>query len=79
VLKFLSVNSIVIAPANTGNDPISNPEVTSIAHMNNGALQTFIELALFNNIVTVKLIDPINEAAPAKCKANIAKSTDGPE
>jgi hypothetical protein len=53
--------------------------VTNIAHINNGALQTFIELALFNNIVTVKFIDPIQEAAPAKCKLNIAKSTDGPE
>jgi hypothetical protein len=47
--------------------------------MNNGALQTLIELALFNNIVTVKFIDPIKDAAPAKCKLNIAKSTDGPE
>jgi hypothetical protein len=53
--------------------------VTNRAHINNGALQTFIELALFNNIVTVKFIDPIKEAAPAKCKLNIAKSTDGPE
>jgi hypothetical protein len=78
-LKFLSVSSIVIAPANTGNDPINNPDVTNIAQMNNGALQTLMELALFNNIVTVKFIDPIKDAAPAKCRLNIAKSTDGPE
>ena len=38
-----------------------------------------MELALFNNIVTVKFIDPIKDAAPAKCRLNIAKSTDGPE
>jgi hypothetical protein len=70
---------MVIAPANTGKDPISKPEVTNMDHINNGALQTLIEFALFNNIVTVKLIEPIREAAPAKCRANIAKSTDGPE
>jgi hypothetical protein len=30
-------------------------------------------------IVVIKLIEPIIEAAPAKCKLKIAKSTDGPE
>jgi len=29
-------------------------------------------------IVTIKLIEPKSEEAPAKCKLNIAKSTAGP-
>jgi hypothetical protein len=35
--------------------------------------------ALILKIVTIKLIDPIIELAPDKCKLNIAKSTEGPE
>jgi hypothetical protein len=30
-------------------------------------------------IVTIKLIEPIIELAPERCKLKIAKSTDGPE
>jgi hypothetical protein len=30
-------------------------------------------------MVTIKLIAPAIEEAPAKCKLKIAKSTDGPE
>jgi len=30
------------------------------------------------NIVVIKLIAPIIDEAPAKCKLNIAKSTDAP-
>jgi len=30
-------------------------------------------------MVVIKLIEPKIEAAPAKCKLKIAKSTDGPE
>jgi hypothetical protein len=38
VLKFLSVNNIVIPPANTGNDNNNNTAVTKIAQPNNGTL-----------------------------------------
>jgi hypothetical protein len=30
-------------------------------------------------MVTIKLIDPIIELAPERCKLKIAKSTEGPE
>jgi hypothetical protein len=36
VLKFLSVKSIVIAPAKTGKESNSKKEVTKTAHMNKG-------------------------------------------
>jgi hypothetical protein len=35
--------------------------------------------ALIFITVTIKLIDPMIELAPDKCKLKIAKSTDGPE
>jgi hypothetical protein len=35
--------------------------------------------ALILKIVTIKLIAPIIEAAPAICKLKIAKSTEAPE
>jgi hypothetical protein len=38
VLKFLSVNNIVIAPANTGNDSNNKNAVIKTAHTNNGKL-----------------------------------------
>jgi hypothetical protein len=38
VLKFRSVNSIVIAPAKTGNDKSNKKAVMKIAQANNGIL-----------------------------------------
>jgi hypothetical protein len=38
VLKFLSVNSMVIPPAKTGSDSNNNTAVTKIAQPNNGTL-----------------------------------------
>jgi hypothetical protein len=75
VLKFLSVNSIVIAPANTGNDTISNIAVINTAHTNNGILCIVIPGALMFNIVVMKFMAPNIDAIPAKCKLNIARST----
>jgi len=78
-LKFLSVNNIVIAPANTGNDVNNNIAVTNIAQTNNGILCIVIPGALIFNIVVMKFIAPRIDDIPAKCKLNIAKSTDPPE
>jgi hypothetical protein len=78
-LKFLSVKSIVIAPANTGKDNNNKKEVIKIDQANNGILCIVIPGALILKIVVMKLIDPKIEAAPDKCKLKIAKSTDGPE
>jgi hypothetical protein len=52
--------------------------VTNTAHPNNATLCNLIPGALIFNIVVIKFIAPNKELTPAKCKANIAKSTLGP-
>jgi len=78
VLKFLSVKTIVIAPANTGNDSNNKTAVTSTAHPNKANLCNLIPGLLIFRIVVMKLIAPSKLLIPDKCKANIAKSTLGP-
>jgi hypothetical protein len=78
VLKFLSVNIIVIPPANTGNDNNNNTAVITTAHPNNANLWNFIPGVLILAIVVMKFIAPNKLLTPDKCKANIAKSTLGP-
>jgi len=78
VLKFLSVKTIVIAPASTGNDNNNNTAVTTTAHPNKANLCNLIPGLLIFNIVVIKLIAPNKLLIPARCKANIAKSTLGP-
>ena len=79
MLKFLSVNSIVIAPANTGNDINKRKEVINNDQTNNGNLCIYNPGLRILNVVVIKLIEPKIEAAPDKCKLKIAKSTEGPE
>jgi hypothetical protein len=79
VLKFLSVRSIVIAPAKTGNDNKSKKAVMKTAQTNRGTLWADIPGALMFKIVTIKFIAPKIEEAPAICKLKIARSTDPPE
>lgn len=79
MLKFLSNNNNVIAPANTGNDSINKNAVMNTAHTNKGILCNVIPGALMFNIVVIKLIAPNIEDIPAKCKLKIAKSTEPPE
>jgi hypothetical protein len=52
--------------------------VINTAHTNNGNLCILIPGALIFNTVVIKLLDPKIEDIPAKCKLNIAKSTDPP-
>jgi len=78
VLKFLSVNNIVIAPANTGKDNNSKIAVTTTAQPNNDTLCNLIPGALIFSIVVIKFIAPNKELTPDRCNANIAKSTLGP-
>jgi hypothetical protein len=78
VLKFLSVSTIVIAPANTGNDNKSKTAVISTAHPNKASLCNLIPGALIFNTVVIKFIAPNRLLIPAKCKANIDRSTLGP-
>jgi hypothetical protein len=78
VLKFLSVNNIVIAPANTGKDNNNNTAVTITAHPNNANLCNLIPGLLMFNIVVIKFIAPNKLLIPDKCNAKIARSTLGP-
>jgi hypothetical protein len=79
VLNFLSVNNIVIAPANTGNDNNNNIAVINTAQQNKGILCIVIPGALMFIIVVIKFAAPKIELIPAKCNENIAKSTAPPE
>jgi len=79
LLKFLSVNNIVIPAANTGKDNNNKKAVIKTAHANKGIKFIFIPGTLILKIVTMKLIAPKIEDIPAKCKLNIAKSTDASE
>jgi len=79
VLKFLSVNNIVIAPASTGNDNNSKTAVIRTAHTNRGNLCIVIPGALIFIIVVMKFIAPRIEEIPARCRLKIARSTAPPE
>jgi hypothetical protein len=78
VLKFLSVNTIVIAPASTGNDNNSKTAVITTAQPNKANLCNLIPGLLIFNIVVMKFIAPSKLLTPDKCNPNIAKSTLGP-
>ena len=67
MLKFLSVNNIVIAPASTGKESNNKNAVIKTAQTNSGVLLAFIPGALILVIVTMKLIAPKIELTPAKC------------
>jgi hypothetical protein len=78
VLKFLSVSTIVIAPASTGNDSNSKTAVITTAQPNKANLCNLIPGLLIFNIVDMKFIAPSKLLTPVKCNPKIAKSTLGP-
>ena len=78
MLKFLSISTIVIPPANTSNDSNSNTAVTTTAHLNKANLCSLIPGLLIFNIVVIKFIAPNKLLIPNRCRANIAKSILGP-
>lgn len=79
VLRFRSVNSIVIAAANTGKANSSIIAVISTDQTNKGILNIGMDLGFILIHVVIKLIAPRMDEAPARCREKIAKSTDGPE
>jgi len=79
VLKLRSVNSIVMAPARTGNDKRSKTAVIKTDHTNRGIESSDMEADRMFMIVVIKLIAPKIEEAPARCKLKIARSTEIPE
>tara|TARA_B110000091_G_scaffold209912_1_gene251857 strand:+ start:931 stop:1401 length:471 start_codon:yes stop_codon:yes gene_type:complete len=79
VLKFLSVNNIVIAPASTGSDNSKRIAVINTAHTKSGILCIVIPGVRMFKIVVIKFMAPKIEEIPARCKLKIAKSIDPPE
>jgi hypothetical protein len=77
-LKFLSVKTIVIPPAKTGNENNNNTAVITTAHPNKANLCNLIPGVLMLTIVVIKLIAPNKLLIPARCKENITRSTLGP-
>jgi hypothetical protein len=71
VPKFLSVKSIVIAPAKTGNESNNKNAVTKIDQANKGILCKVIPGVLIFKIVVIKLTAPKIDEAPAKCKLKL--------
>jgi len=66
VLKFLSVNNIVIAPAKTGNDNNNKTAVITTAHPNKANLCNLIPGLLMFSIVVIKFIAPSKLLIPDK-------------
>jgi len=79
VLKFRSVNSIVMAPARTGRESKRRIVVKRTDHTNKGIRSEVIVKGRILIIVVIKLILPKIDETPAKCKEKIAKSTLAPE
>jgi hypothetical protein len=74
-LKFRSVNSIVIAPARTGNDRRRRIVVIRTDHVNRGKRSIVISIGRIFIIVVIKLIDLKIDEIPAKCNEKIVRST----
>jgi hypothetical protein len=70
---------MVIAPPSTGKERTNKKEVTSNDQTYRGKRFKVRPAARILKIVVIKLIAPRIDAAPDKCKLNIAKSTEGPE
>jgi hypothetical protein len=68
VLKFRSVNNIVIAPAKTGKDKRSNTAVIKTDQTKRGIESRVKEEERMFMMVVMKLMAPKIEEAPAKCK-----------
>lgn len=78
VLKFRSVNNIVIAPARTGRERRSNTAVMRIDQTNKGILSMEKDGWCIFKIVVIKLIAPRIEDIPAICKEKMDISIEGP-
>jgi hypothetical protein len=68
-----------MAAAKTGKDNNNKKAVINTDHTNKGIKCIFMPGSLILKTVTIKFIAPKIEDIPAKCKLNIAKSTDPSE
>ena len=73
VLKFRSRRSIVIAPARTGRARINKTTVTLTDQLNNETWCIINKWHRILKIVLKKLIEPIIDEAPAKCREKNSK------
>jgi hypothetical protein len=78
VLQFRSIISIVRAPANTGRARIRRTTVIKTDQINKGIFSVGIPSRRAFAIVVVKLIAPIKDETPARCRDKIVRSTAGP-
>lgn len=78
VLRFRSVNSIVIPAAKTGRDRRSRTAVISTDQTNSGVWYWDKAGGFMLIIVVIKLIAPRIDETPAKCREKIARSTEAP-
>ena len=78
VPKYLSVRSIVTAPAKTGNEAINKNEVITQVQTNNGICINDIPGARILNTVAIILIAPIIEDIPRKWTANMRNGNASP-
>ena len=69
---------MVIAPAKIGKDNNNNQAVINTAQTNKGNFSKPKLILLMLIVVVIKFNAPNKEEIPAKCKANIDKSTAGP-
>jgi len=76
VLKFRSVNSMVMAPANTGKANNSSNVVMNTDQTNNGICSNFIFFARIFRMVVIMLIAPKIDEIPARCNEKIVISID---
>lgn len=76
--QLRSVSSIVIAPANTGNESKRRRAVITTDQENKDILDKIKEGLRIFNTVEIKLIAPRIEEAPARCREKIDKSTEDP-
>jgi len=78
VLKFRSVNSIVIAPARTGKDNSRSRAVMNTDQTNNGIRSNDMNGDRMLMIVVMKLMAPRIEEIPARWREKIPRSTAPP-
>lgn len=78
VLQFRSIISIVKAPARTGRAKIRRTTVIKTDQINRGIFSVGIPSSRLLAMVVVKLIAPIREETPARCRDKMVKSTAGP-
>ena len=77
-MRFRSVKSIVIAPANTGRLSSNNTAVITTDQTNKGTRSNLSPFERILITVVIKFNAPMIDETPAKWSEKIARSTEGP-